>query len=859
MEGICENCIKGAQREKIQEQERVDKERQERIIAALAPAQALLSGGNIIGADQVALEQGSDELLDEYEKIKSKYIQKDLRNLEKELEVGEGYFDDEKAVALSKTGKNILVQARAGSGKTTAIALRVRHLIKFYGAKPEEILILAFNRKAAEEFRLRINSYFKGSNQIATESNTLTFHALARRIANTTKNILQDESRDGSEEGRHGEDKKLQIDFVRECFNKVEKEGHGLIEKLFYLFLKSASEKIGGLFRNSEDYYLYLRNLQHVTIAGEIVKSRGEKYIADFLFEHRVTKNGREIEYAYERNIKKNINATRPYSPDFSLFFVEDEEKLDLQAVVEFFGFTESYPGYPGFFESRAASRSYLNEAEQKRILFRDKDMKLVEMNANDLTSSADVKLENKEDANRQWFEEILRQRLTRSGFDISKECLSIKEILAKIPKVERRKKALVKQITQFINKAQKISYDPDTIRTIAGKEKENGRLSKRTEYFIKMACRVYEEYHSRLEKEPFTDFDGLLVDAIKRIKNEGSVCKILPKGGKGESQDIGNIKYILIDEYQDFSKLFCELIDAIRTNNPQVSFFCVGDDWQAINAFAGSDLEYFDNFEKYFVGGRRTKLLTNYRSCAHIIEHANCLMRGRGDDGKPQAQKAFGRVYLMSLLWVENRRDQEYEAEFLEDEKYRSAAKLLLGLEDADKAAPFELVSYLKTVEKVVNDLPSDKNICLLFRGNHIRGSEITKFTEQIRAWTSGNKNRVICSTAHGFKGKECDAIVVVDANHRSYPKFHPDNELMEILGVTLSKVIDEERRLFYVAITRAKESLYLLYDNGATVGISDFIGEIEKGGWNYELMSSRGSSKKLDEELDMGDEIAF
>ena len=64
---------------------------------------------------------------------------------------------------------------------------------------------------------------------------------------------------------------------------------------------------------------------------------------------------------------------------------------------------------------------------------------------------------------------------------------------------------------------------------------------------------------------------------------------------------------------------------------------------------------------------------------------------------------------------------------------------------------------------------------------------------------------------------------MVVVDANRRNYPKIHPDSELVEILGVTVSKIIEEERHLFYVAITRAKERLYMLYEDD--LGRSEFI----------------------------------
>lgn len=788
-----------------------------------------LQNGKFLDADRLVLKEHSEELLKEYERDnKFKCIKKDLRNLEKELEEEEGYFDDEKAIVLSTTGKNILVQARAGSGKTTTIALRMRQLIKFYGAKPDEILVLAFNNKAADEFRDRIEKY--SGYGIATEANTLTFHALARRIANSKKNLLDGEITLRTEENRHGQDKKLQIDFVRECFNEMENRDRSLMGKLFYLFLKATSEKIKGAFRNNSEYYLYLRNQEYTTIAGEFVKSAGEKYIADFLFEHKISKNGKELEYVYERNIKKLLNTKYPYNPDFSLFYVEDNQKEQLQAVIEYFGFTKKSPGYPGFFETEDESQKYLKESNEKRELFLDVNTRFIEMSQDDFDNIKTNSFLNDEQV-REQFEKIIRQRLNEKGFDVSNR-LSEKEILEKIPKVERRKKKLVEQITQFINKAQKVSYDPDKVRKISEVEKLNNRLSKRNEYFIKIACRVYNEYQKRLKKDDYTDFDSLFIDAIDTIKKDGVKCKIIYHSEK----EIKNIKYILIDEYQDFSELFYKLIDEIKNVNPSISFFCVGDDWQAINGFAGSDSKFFEMFEtEYFKGGRRGKLLTNHRSNKNIVLHSNLLMTNLGAGGEPEPNKPDGSVYLSELLRVELRNNQEYINEYVKDKKYVDAACSLLGKEDTNKSVPLELARYLKTVEYIVNNkVDTKKEICLLLRANKLHGLPISKFADKIGEWcpikTLKKKENgkdvsvsIDYSTAHSFKGKERDVVIIVGANRRSFPKFHPDNELIEVLGVTTQKVRDEEQRLFYVAITRAKEELYLVYNE--KIGISDFI----------------------------------
>jgi len=68
----------------------------------------------------------------------------------------------------------------------------------------------------------------------------------------------------------------------------------------------------------------------------------------------------------------------------------------------------------------------------------------------------------------------------------------------------------------------------------------------------------------------------------------------------EGRRVQLNELKWLMVDEYQDFSQLFYSLIKAIRENNSDVKLFCVGDDWQAINAFAGSNLCYFADFRKY-------------------------------------------------------------------------------------------------------------------------------------------------------------------------------------------------------------------------------------------------------------------
>ena len=121
-------------------------------------------------------------------------------------------------------------------------------------------------------------------------------------------------------------------------------------------------------------------------------------------------------------------------------------------------------------------------------------------------------------------------------------------------------------------------------------------------------------------------------------VRNQGRECG-----------DVTKLRFVMIDEFQDFSKMFFKLVDAIRSANPQVQFFCVGDDWQAINAFAGSDLVFFNNFDRYFQDISQRYIRTNYRSSTSVVKVGNALMYDRGPAAEPKGTDA-GLVQLCKL-----------------------------------------------------------------------------------------------------------------------------------------------------------------------------------------------------------------
>jgi DNA helicase-4 len=101
-----------------------------------------------------------------------------------------------------------------------------------------------------------------------------------------------------------------------------------------------------------------------------------------------------------------------------------------------------------------------------------------------------------------------------------------------------------------------------------------------------------------------------------------------------------------------------------------------------------------------------------------------------------------------------------------------------------------------------------------------------LEKFLKHLKSYMSiEDSSRVSISTAHGYKGLENDAVIILDAIERRYPLIHPDWRFNQVFGSSMEKIIEEERRLFYVAATRSKELTYIITSSDQP---SDFLSSL-------------------------------
>jgi DNA helicase-4 len=639
---------------------------------------------------------------------------------------------DEQGAAIAEAWQTTQVVARAGSGKTATIVNRAHFLLEHCKVSPGEILLLAFNKQAAKELSDRLAKLCGYA-----PPHVMTFHALARAIVNPKEELIYNDSREENQ-GLDG----VFHDAIRDRLDE-----DIFLSRVRELMIAQFKEDWDDLINSGynltpEQLYQYQKSQAKETLRGEYVKSHGEKVIANFLFEH-------DIPYLYE---KTHYIQGKVCHPDFTIL----PQKIHAKGIVlEYFGMAGS-------------DKTYDDQMEEKRQYWsKNNDYVFIELLRSDFRGGEDA------------FIAVLQSRLEEIGVQCKR--LSDEEIWLRIK--SRAIKRFSSAMSNFVGRCRKAWILPDDLEGMISRYETELEAEA---IFLELAVVLYRDYLDRLAAENKQDFDGLLQEAAEMVKSGKTVFKRWSGTG-----DLKNIRYIFIDEYQDFTELFHRLTEAIRLHNSTANFFCVGDDWQAINRFAGSDLVYYEHFDSIFPQSRRLYLSTNYRSVKSVVAVGNALMSGHG---KPAVavSSSEGIVRLVDIA--------RFSPTIIESEKFKNGTLTPLILRIAGKA------------------LQNNKSVVLLTRTNDLQlpaGGTISnvEYLDMLRRVIPEKwRKKISISTAHKFKGGEGDIVIILDAVAGKYPLIHPNWIFARILGETIEDVNDENRRLFYVALTRAKEQLFII-----------------------------------------------
>ena len=397
--------------------------------------------------------------------------------------------------------------------------------------------------------------------------------------------------------------------------------------------------------------------------------------------------------------------------------------------------------------------------------------------------------------------------------------------------------------MAQFINRAQQKYLGGEVtlsnvaknylaqreVHTVKG---DTCEVLEREKLFIELGVEVFRRYHWYLLDakrglvgftEYGTDFNLIVSWASKLIASKRKeVVELLVSK-----------EYLLIDEYQDFSQLFLGAVQTIRGVAKEARLFVVGDDWQAINRFAGSDVEYFRNFEGYFNEGfSRYEITTNYRCDRAVVEAARKFMR---KSMKEKGNfKAFSRKY--GKVVVVNPRETEvryalvpYDTRVSEEDRIIREAAHRTGCKVVKKS----VVRYLKAIMDLIRTNREAREILILHRNNEMNlGSISLEGLGEGLKWGLGKlgvmnaddfNGKVKLMTMHKSKGLEAEVVIILEADEGVIPKMHPDTLLYGLFGETNEVALDDQKRLFYVAMTRAKHRLYIISEGG---GFMKYLG---------------------------------
>ncbi|EMG6527925.1 MULTISPECIES: DNA helicase IV [Providencia] len=289
----------------------------------------------------------------------------------------------------------------------------------------------------------------------------------------------------------------------------------------------------------------------------------------------------------------------------------------------------------------------------------------------------------------------------------------------------------------------------------------------------IRLMAPLLKAWKSALKDEGAIDFSGLIHQAIN----------ILEKG-----RFISPWKHILVDEFQDISPLRAKLLQVLRKQNKQTTLFAVGDDWQAIYRFSGAELDLTTSFEHNFGIGELCALDTTYRFNERIGEVANqFILQNPMQLDKPLNSLTKGNKKSVILL-------------------YEDALERLL-----DKMSGYVL---------------DDETILVLARYHYLKPNILGK------AKTRWPKLNIQFMTIHASKGQQADHVIICGLNSGKDGFPAPARESI-IEQALLPKPEDfdhaEERRLLYVALTRAKQQVWLLYHPEKP---SEFVDELKQLG---------------------------
>lgn len=634
-----------------------------------------------------------------------------------------------------------LVLAGAGSGKTSVITAKAAYLVKAGIRQPEEILLLAFAKNAAEEMSERVEAR-SGVPIVAR-----TFHAIAYDIIGIvegSKPALADHATDDMAFNN------LIKQILKDLVHQLSKVSKAIIQFFAHFLVEPKTEWD---FQTKHDFYTHMESQDLRTLQGERVKSYEELQIANWLYE-----NG--VEYEYEPIYEHKITETgrRDYQPDFRL--------IESGIYIEHFGVRRQKraDGSERLITAPFVDRDeYLAGMEWKRQVHAEHDTTLIET----------FSYERQEGRLLTGLAEKLAPHVTLKPRPVD----TIYDRIVELKQVDD----FSKMLGTFLRKFKSGGYSLRDCET----KSDQMKLGKRARAFLDVFAPVFEEYQKRLDGR--IDVEDMILRAAHYAETDRFKSPF---------------RHTLVDEFQDISQSRARLVKALKAQHPDVRVFAVGDDWQSIFRFAGSDIHMMRHFGREFGGTfdgeagvhRTVDLGRTFRSVDQIaFASRNFVLRNPAQIQKKIVPAETAAEPAIRIVTVPKGEDDGKLSEVL------AALSATVALEA--------------------------KPATVLFLGRY-------RFVEpDLRVLRRRfPRLKISFKTIHASKGLEADHVILLnaDSGRTGFPSEIVDDPLLSLVSPEEEQFQNaEERRVMYVAMTRARQTLTILASNARP---SSFVTELRK-----------------------------
>lgn len=670
--------------------------------------------------------------------------------------------------ACVSQAQNTLVLAGAGTGKTSTLMGRVAYLLQSQQAQADEILLLAFAVEAAKEMQERGHALCVQSSRVSSQDKHVdpgftarTFHSLGLHIIQSLRQTPIKLSQFHTEGAI--------ASFVQECFaQRLQYDDEVYKQAVRDYFTYYSEEVRRGTYRSLADEYL----------ANPL-----ELMLANTLYQE-------QINYQYQAHFEHDIYF-KPYQAYRATFFLSSNA-----LYINVFDCEEAQLHHPGHqaLKEYAKRRQRLREIHQKYNaealeIYRDK---ILNGRTGESLLSVPYKLEGVEGLE---FEAQHSIKALQALFIHFLAKRSLSKDLKSIFRSPGRADTLLRLLTEIMLTMHAEHLDWQELKS---------KVPLDQAHLLDLAYPLYQDYLQQLNREEAIDFEQMIQLATEAVRS-------------GEYQV--SWQDVLIDEFQDISASRFALIQAIREQKPSIRLFCVGDDWQSIYQFAGSQLRYTRDFERYFGPTQRYTLELTFRFHQALCDSSTQFI---------QANPAQTRKSLRSF-----RSQDELGLSLISDSEHlEKVFEHILLMTEAQSEVEEDAAEVEVSLEAKVS--PSQAITCLILA----RFSHQLPSPQELQRWQQVySRLNLKLSTIHAAKGKEADYAIVLanqagqfglPSDKQSHPLIHAIRQDDEEYPHA------QERRVFYVAISRARQHVYLMCSEESP---SAFIEEIRAGAYAYQV----------------------